>query len=370
MNISKYILEKPIFGIDVSEFQSGLNWNAVKKEGVKFAILRAGYTGSSDGKSKKKDAQFEKFYTETKEAGIPVGAYWFSRATTYDAGKAEAEYMYETCLKGKQFAYPIAIDIEDTVYQSKVSKKQVTAAAKGFCDYLISKNYYPVIYTFLNWFNTKLILSELTKYGKWVAAWGTIKPKSPVNYLWQFGGETNKIRSNKIAGRIVDQDYAYADYPKFMQDNAYNGFRKITTPSKPPGPNPVKLKFKVGDLVTIKGDVYISSTAKKPYGYIGTKDTVITRAISNAPHPYNTTGDLGWMDEKDIKVRKEPAKPAEPTLKKGDKVKVINPVAYDGKKFVAWYKQYTVFEVDKNRVVIGIGNTVTAAVHKKNLQKI
>ena len=161
--------------------------------------------------------------------------------------------------------------------------------------------------------------------------------------------------------------------PKFIKDNQYNGFKKekeVSEPSTPPTPKEKSLKFKVGDLVTIKGDVYISSTASKPYGRIGAKDTTITRVVKNAPHPYNTTGDLGWMNEKDITARKAPTKSTEPMFKKGDKVKVINPVTYDGKKFVAWYKQYTVFEVDKNRVVIGIGNTVTAAIHKKNLQKI
>ena len=374
MNISKYKIDKPVFGIDVSTWQAGLNWDTAIKEGVKFAILRAGFTGDKDGVSKKVDNQFEIFYKEATKRKLPVGAYWFSRATSYEAGQAEAKYMYENCLKDKQFEYPIAIDIEDPVYQAKASKKKVTEAAKGFCDYLISKNYYPVIYANLNWFRNKMTLSELTKYGKWVAAWMENKPSSPVNYLWQFGGETNVIRSNKVAGKVVDQDYCFVDMPKFIQDNHYNGFKKEKTSApepEVPKKEPKILKFKIGDLVTIKGDVYISSTAKKAYGYIGSKDTVITRIAKDGLHPYNTTGDLGWMDEKDIKLRKVPSKPiVETAFKKGDKVKVLKAITYEGKKFIAWYSQYNVLEVDKNRVVIGIGKTVTAAVHKKNLQKI
>ena len=182
------------------------------------------------------------------------------------------------------------------------------------------------------------------------------------------------IRSNKVAGKVVDQDYCFIDMPKFIKDNHYNGFKKekTSTPEpEVPKEEPKSLKFKIGDLVTIKGDVYISSTAKKAYGYIGSKDTVITRVAKNGLHPYNTTGDVGWMDEKDIKLRKAPSAPVvDTTFKKGDKVKVLNAITYEGKKFVAWYSQYNVLEVDKNRVVIGIGKTVTAAVHKKNLQKI
>lgn len=336
-------------------------------------MLRAGFTGSKDGVSKTIDSQFEIFYKEATSQNIPVGAYWFSRATSYEAGQAEAEYMYNNCLKGKKFEYPIAIDIEDPVYQEKASKKKVTAAAKGFCDYLIAKNYYPVIYANLNWFRNKMTLSELTKYGKWVAAWIANKPSSPVNYLWQFGGETNLIRSNKIAGKVIDQDYCYVDMPKFIKDNNYNGFtKKEPAPVAEPKKEDVKkLKFKVGDVVIIHGDLYTSSTAAKPVGKVSNYKTKITRAITGAKHPYNTTDYLGWMDEKDIKLYEE-SKPAvkDDMIRKGDKVKVLNPITYDGKKFIAWYKQYDVFEVDKNRVVIGIGKTVTAAIHKKNLQKI
>lgn len=374
MNISKYTLANPVFGIDVSTYQAGLKWDKVKKEGVKFAILRAGFTGSKDGVSKTVDNQFEIFYKEATKINMPVGAYWFSRATSYAAGKAEAQYMYEKCLKGKKFEYPIAIDIEDPVYQSKATKKQVTEAAKGFCDYLISKNYYPVIYANLNWFRNKMILSELTKYSKWVAAWVAKKPSSPVNYLWQFGGETNVIRSNKVAGKVVDQDYCFIDMPKFIKDNHYNGFKKEKEPVVPEEPKEnKKLKFKIGDLVTVDGKLYENANAIKSIGYTKNHPTQITRIAPTGKHPYNTTYDLGWMDEEDIKIRKvtPPQQTAEnQKLKKGDKVKVLKGITYEGQKFIVWYSQYNVLEVDGNRVVIGIGKTVTAAVHKKNLQKI
>ena len=88
-------------------------------------------------------------------------------------------------------------------------------------------------------------------------------------------------------------------------------------------------KFKVGDKVYIEGALYSSSNADSASGVVGKKLTTITRVAENAKHPYNTTGDLGWMDEKDITKYVEPAKPTPaPTpkpsnaLKKGDKVKI------------------------------------------------
>lgn len=57
-------------------------------------------------------------------------------------------------------------------------------------------------------------------------------------------------------------------------------------------------------------------------------------------------------------------------IKKGDKVKVINAITYTGSPFKALYSEYDVIEVNKDRIVIGICNTVTAAINIKNIKKI
>lgn len=90
-------------------------------------------------------------------------------------------------------------------------------------------------------------------------------------------------------------------------------------------------KYKLGDKVIINGPLYVSSTAETPSGYATNITTKITRVV-DAAHPYNTTGDLGWMNESDIQPY------TEPTLKIGDKVEIIstgkaskdgdNPTAY------------------------------------------
>ena len=71
-----------VFGIDISKYQKGIDFSKLKKEGVKFIMMRAGYTGATDGISKYKDECFESFYRKAKEYEIPVGVYWYSRATT------------------------------------------------------------------------------------------------------------------------------------------------------------------------------------------------------------------------------------------------------------------------------------------------
>lgn len=67
---------------------------------------------------------------------------------------------------------------------------------------------------------------------------------------------------------------------------------------------------------------------------------------------------------------KIPASTAPAALKKGDRVKVLNAVTYDGKPFLTYYDTYDVIQVSGARVVIGVGVTVTAAVNAANLRKV
>ena len=86
-----------LFGIDISSYQNGININKMKNNGVQFAILRAGFTGWGTGINYNKDKCFEDFYSQCKNVGVNVGAYWYSCANTRDKGIAEAKFMYDNC---------------------------------------------------------------------------------------------------------------------------------------------------------------------------------------------------------------------------------------------------------------------------------
>lgn len=102
------------------------------------------------------------------------------------------------------------------------------------------------------------------------------------------------------------------------QSSAYKFRGCIINPSVPddPEPEPPTYKYNIGDKVVITGNLYVSSDAQKPAGMVSNKVTNITRIEKGAKHPYNTTGDLGWMDEKDI------SEYIPQTLKVGDTVKI------------------------------------------------
>ena len=125
-------------GLDISSYQSGINFDAIKSAGIEFLILRAGFTGWGTGTNYNKDKSFEHFYNQSKSHNIPVGAYWYSCANTKEKGIAEANYMYENCLKGKKFEFPIYIDVEDTHWQK--NNKTGTTDAAGHCLILLSKD--------------------------------------------------------------------------------------------------------------------------------------------------------------------------------------------------------------------------------------
>lgn len=84
------------------------------------------------------------------------------------------------------------------------------------------------------------------------------------------------------------------------------------------------MKFKIGDKVIINGNLYKSSNASTPSSTVKNKVTNITRIAQGSKHPYNTTGDLGWMDEKDIKLYEDPQKKYEVEIELIDKDKLID----------------------------------------------
>ena len=255
-------------GIDISKWQSGLKMADVKKAGKEFVILRGGYTGQGNGKSFNKDSQFETFYKDAKKNNLPIGVYYYSCADTRKEGVAEAKFLYEKCLKGKQFEMPIYIDVEDAKWQAG-KKKKVTDAIIAFCETLEKKGYYVGVYASLSWLNNQIDTSRLKNYTKWVACWTSKKPS--FNYdgfdLWQNSD------SGKIAGKQIDTDIAYKDFPSIIKSKGYNGYKKTitakkeTTTKKEPAKKETKTyKVKSGDTlseIAKKYNTTVDSLVKK-----------------------------------------------------------------------------------------------------------
>lgn len=204
------------FGVDISAWQKGFNFDKAKAEGVEFAILRGAYHLS-------RDKCFEDFYAACKDRNIPVGVYLYSMAKTVEDAKAEAESLISNVLKGKQFEYPIYMDVEDKV-QRALGKDLLTEIIVAFCDTLGKAGYYVGIYSTASFLGSYTHESKLSGYDKWIAHWAKKCSYKGDYGLWQFGGETNLLRSNKVAGVVCDQDYALKDYPAIIKASGLNGY--------------------------------------------------------------------------------------------------------------------------------------------------
>lgn len=211
-----------VFGIDVSKWQgSNFDFARAKNEGVQFVILRGAY-------STNKDVCFEGFYNACKALKIPVGVYHYSMAKSVSEARTEANFIINNVLKGKTFEYPIYIDVEDKV-QLALSKDLLTDVITTYCDTLQKAGYYVGIYSSSSFLSSYTHEDKLTKYDKWIAQWSKQCTYKGKYGMWQYGGETNFIRSIRVAGVVCDQNYCYVDYPTIIKEKGLNGYSKTNT---------------------------------------------------------------------------------------------------------------------------------------------
>lgn len=210
------------FGVDISRWQGEFDFERAVSEGIQFVIIKGG--GGDDGLYT--DSQFNRNYNEAKAKGLPVGCYWFSKALTVEEAEMEAEYLYKNVIGGKQFELPIYMDVE---HQSMllIGKDKLTEVVTAFCERLEKLGYFAGIYSSKYYFNNYMNDDKLQRFAHWVAQWEkqcTYQGKENVLGMWQFGGNTNFIRKNTVAGVVCDQNYMYIDYPSIIKGARLNGF--------------------------------------------------------------------------------------------------------------------------------------------------
>lgn len=204
-------------GIDVSHWQGKINFEEVKASGIDFVIIKAG--GSDKGFYT--DSCFEENYSKAKAASLKVGAYYFVGKMFYnaEAGKADAE-RFLSILKGKQFDFPVFLDLETT---DPRFKKEATDACIAFCETMEAAGYFVGIYASdISGFKEKLDHDRLTSYCHWCARYGS-EPKFCTDWaLWQ---QSSKGNVSGISG-YVDMNVSKTDLSKVIIDKGFNGYPK------------------------------------------------------------------------------------------------------------------------------------------------
>lgn len=187
--------------IDISEWNCDIDFNKVKKSGVTCVILRAGYGKDPN----QEDNKFNEYYRQAKAAGLNVGAYWYSYATSVDAAKAEVKNCMNT-IGGKEFDLPVFLDVEE-YRQAVLPRRTLTDIISAFCDGIKSYGYDVGMYSAKSMLVDSAYPDELSsKYLIWIAAPNTSYSDLPSYVdLWQYSwtGPVDGIRGD------VDLNYIY-----------------------------------------------------------------------------------------------------------------------------------------------------------------
>ncbi|MCD7743768.1 MAG: hypothetical protein LUI13_00480 [Lachnospiraceae bacterium] len=214
-----------IYGIDVSKWQGTINWTKVKKSGIEFVMIGTGRYKNGVATA---DSMFETNIEGALSAGISVGVYHYATATTVSDMQGAAEYVLNL-VDGYEISYPIAIDIEDSVYSSMTKTKR-TKLVQAFVEVIADAGYYPMIYASDTYFQKNLNLVTLAGYDYWVAYWtsnhGDTMPTTTPLSMWQYNvGDAGTVKG--ITTRI-DLDLSYKDYTQIITPRTTAVARRTT----------------------------------------------------------------------------------------------------------------------------------------------
>lgn len=233
-------------GIDVSKWQGNIDFNAVKKAGIDFVIIRAGYGREIS----QKDPYFEKNYAGAKAAGLHVGAYWFSYAKSAEDAKKEAAVCMEA-IKGKRFDFPIYYDLENdptsSYFPFNEGKEHCSELVKTFCTELEKGGYFAGLYISRSPLQAYIINEVAERFALWVAEYGPKLNWTGAYGIWQHSS------TGRVVGVIgnVDLDDAVVNYPDIIVNGGFNGYsKKASLPSTPEQPKYKNYKIIPGDTLS------------------------------------------------------------------------------------------------------------------------
>lgn len=198
-------------GIDVSKWQSTIDWKKVAADDISFAFIRSGSGVTTDPK-------FEENMRGAIENGIDVGVYVYTKAMTADEAREEARITVEN-LQGYPVNMPIAYDLEDASQQGMTTKQRMDLIL-AFSEEIKNAGYTPILYTSNSWLKEGKVDLEMLKNNGidiWVARYGYAYEQKYDPVIWQ-GTSVGQV--DGIAGN-VDVDFMLRDFISSVQERSY-----------------------------------------------------------------------------------------------------------------------------------------------------
>lgn len=190
-------------GIDVSVYQSVIDWQAVASAGIDFAIIRVGFRGYGPEGNIKLDPYFTQNIQGALAAGLDVGVYFFSQAITVEEAKQEAAYVIEQ-VKSYPLTYPVMFDWERQNYAGSRTQKVPSVStmcqmANAFCEDITAAGYEAMVYFNPSEGYKQYDLSQLMDYPFWLAQYNS-RPTFYYDFdMWQY---TSSGRVSGISGNV------------------------------------------------------------------------------------------------------------------------------------------------------------------------
>ena len=180
-----------VHGIDVSRYQSDIDWKRVASQNISFAFVKA-----SEGETIS-DNFFCKNWKEMKDAGIRRGAYHFFRPTTSVLTQAQ-NFMDNVILEKGDLPPVLDIEVLDGVSSEELVKRLAVWLEIIELEYQIR----PIIYTNLKFYN-KHLADHFSDYPVWIARYNRFfEPMLTNNENWQFWQYGNRGRLEGIQGDV------------------------------------------------------------------------------------------------------------------------------------------------------------------------
>ena len=190
-------------GIDISLFQPGADFPAIKAAGIDFVMLKAGQ-GRIPGEwnAPFTDPYFERYIKTADAVGLYAGSYWYFMANSEVEVREEAAY-YIALLRKYKFNHQLwaALDVEDSHLTG--DRAALTARVKLFCDLVRAAGFRPMVYANSWWLESRF--ESPAGVPIWEANWSASARPSRAR-MWQY---TSTGRVGGINGN-VDMNVAYS----------------------------------------------------------------------------------------------------------------------------------------------------------------
>jgi GH25 family lysozyme M1 (1,4-beta-N-acetylmuramidase) len=212
--------------IDVSRYQGAIDWAQVAAAGYKGAMLK---TVSTNRKLSKRadglyiDPTFEDNYKNAKAAGLDVGVYYYTYATSEAMADAELALVRQA-VYGKELTLPVAVDVEDNRL-GNLDKQRLTDLTAYALHEVEQLGFYAQLYTYTSFAKAHLFVggAALHPYDVWLADYTGKTPNVTFNY--NAHQHTSKGAVPGISGN-VDLNVTTLNYPRIIRKKGLTRLRE------------------------------------------------------------------------------------------------------------------------------------------------